>query len=66
MNEKKESIRPSMLQIRSVLILQGKTLRRWSREHNYNPMLIHRAILGIRNGPKSRKALNELLSEIRQ
>jgi len=63
----KKNIWPiNIQQARSAMILRGTSLNRWAKSHGYSSAYIHLTLTGQRSGPKSRKIVNELLSEIRQ
>lgn len=62
--QKKAPDRARLAVVRGNLILRGTTLAHWSRARGEDPASVYNAIAGLRNGPKARRILAEILGEL--
>jgi hypothetical protein len=49
---------------RAALVLRGDSLHAWSRRRGYCDAYVHLALCGQRKGPKARRIVEELTSEV--
>ena len=54
----------AVLAVRSALVARGSSLTRWSNEHGFHNAYVHMAVRGHRRGPKARRIVELLKTEL--
>jgi len=50
--------------VRARMIERGTSLQAWAHQHGFNPVHVFRSIRGDYNGPKARRAIDLLRTEL--
>jgi len=64
MQAKKEICPIDLRDARIAMIRRGTSLNHWALTHGFSMAYVHMTLTGKRSGPKSKKIVSELLSEI--